>query len=299
MNIEHETPEIRVYALGDGYRKASFFPKNVAGTASFLNIPNRRISEIVVHHSAGGLYEGIRAVDELAAYFTALPRYKQDENGQFVRDEDGELIKIGGGRGWPGIPYTFVVPGIPQVEDGRLVVYRIWSDSWRTWHTGGVHNSHGVGICVGGWYRSRREVLTEARDRPTDEALAALNGLVDYLAQRYALPLKPGALLAHREAGGTACPGDALEAWVRQKRGDSPLLPPKKGPKDMRDLSTVRALQEALVELGYDPGQVDGLMGPRTANGLRAFQRQAGVIPDGVFGPITEAALRRALHQPA
>lgn len=300
MQIEHQTDQIRVYAVGDGYRRAAHFPKNLAGTASFVNIPGRRVSEIIIHHSAGGVYEGQRAVDELAEYFTAPPTYRLDEHGQRVLDKDGEPIKIGGGRGWPAIPYTFVVPAIPALEDGRLVVYRIWSDTWRTWHTGGVHNSHGVAVCVGGWYASRRDTLaSQARERPTEEAVAALDGLVDYLAQRYSLVLKPGSLLAHREAGGTACPGDFLESWVRVKRGEAPLAKPPSGPKDMRDLSTVRALQEALVELGYDPGKVDGLMGPRTANALRAFQRRGGLLADGVLGPLTEAALRRALYRPA
>jgi N-acetylmuramoyl-L-alanine amidase len=55
----------------------------------------------------------------------------------------------------------------------------------------------------------------------------------------------------------------------------------------------VRALQERLLELGYDPGRADGIFGRRTAAALARFQREVGVVPDGVCGPNTIAALRR------
>jgi N-acetylmuramoyl-L-alanine amidase len=55
----------------------------------------------------------------------------------------------------------------------------------------------------------------------------------------------------------------------------------------------VRALQERLLELGYDLGRADGIFGRRTATALARFQREVGVVPDGVCGPKTIAALRR------
>ncbi len=55
----------------------------------------------------------------------------------------------------------------------------------------------------------------------------------------------------------------------------------------------VRALQERLLEVGYDVGRADGVLGRRTERALRAFQRECGLIPDGVFGPGTMRALRQ------
>jgi len=55
----------------------------------------------------------------------------------------------------------------------------------------------------------------------------------------------------------------------------------------------VRALQERLLEMGYDLGRADGIFGRQTAAALARFQREVGVVPDGVFGPQTMAALRR------
>ena len=45
----------------------------------------------------------------------------------------------------------------------------------------------------------------------------------------------------------------------------------------------VRAVQQRLAALGYDPGPVDGLIGPRTRAAVRALQRDAARDADGVI----------------
>ena len=54
----------------------------------------------------------------------------------------------------------------------------------------------------------------------------------------------------------------------------------------------VAAIQRALAARGYDPGAIDGDAGPRTIAALTAFQRAAGLVPDGIAGPLTIAQLR-------
>ena len=49
----------------------------------------------------------------------------------------------------------------------------------------------------------------------------------------------------------------------------------------------VRQLQEALKELGHDPGAVDGQFGAKTEAAVRAYQQERGIAVDGVVGPIT------------
>jgi uncharacterized protein (TIGR02594 family) len=72
---------------------------------------------------------------------------------------------------------------------------------------------------------------------------------------------------------------------------------------------SVKAIQQALIARGYDLGKdgADGDAGPKTVAALRAFQKVAGLVPDGIAGPITQKALvandisqrRTAADQPA
>src|SRR5579884_720124 len=55
----------------------------------------------------------------------------------------------------------------------------------------------------------------------------------------------------------------------------------------------VRALQLDLARHGFPSGTVDGRVGPELAAAVRRFQRSVGLVPDGVVGPATRAALER------
>ena len=59
--------------------------------------------------------------------------------------------------------------------------------------------------------------------------------------------------------------------------------------------ASVREAQTMLTALGYDPGVIDGWMGPNTANAVLAFQRaHPDLMNDGELGPHTFAALQEA-----
>ncbi|MEX0675003.1 MAG: peptidoglycan-binding protein [Gaiellaceae bacterium] len=60
----------------------------------------------------------------------------------------------------------------------------------------------------------------------------------------------------------------------------------------------VAALQFLLVRRGAYEGALDGYMGRETERALRAFQRRAGLVADGVGGPATLAALRGGAAAP-
>ena len=55
----------------------------------------------------------------------------------------------------------------------------------------------------------------------------------------------------------------------------------------------VFALQQRLLDLGFKVGRVDGLFGHNTEQGVRDFQRNVGIPPDGTCGPATLKALSR------
>ncbi|HYQ66856.1 N-acetylmuramoyl-L-alanine amidase [Actinophytocola sp.] len=55
----------------------------------------------------------------------------------------------------------------------------------------------------------------------------------------------------------------------------------------------VLALQERLLELGYDVGRANGVFAAQTEVGLRTFQRDYGLTVDGICGAETVRALRQ------
>ena len=57
----------------------------------------------------------------------------------------------------------------------------------------------------------------------------------------------------------------------------------------------VRQLQSKLARLGYFHHAVTGYYGPVTTAAVKAFQRSAGLKPDGIWGPHSEDALKHRL----
>lgn len=60
------------------------------------------------------------------------------------------------------------------------------------------------------------------------------------------------------------------------------------GSTTVADLATTQAV---LLDLGYEPGPVDGKLGTTTKSAVRAFQTAAGITADGIPGPTTREAL--------
>lgn len=63
--------------------------------------------------------------------------------------------------------------------------------------------------------------------------------------------------------------------------------------KPKADRRLVREIQQRLATLGYDPGPADGVMGRRTREAIRAFQKQQGLSEDGKPSNGLLASLRK------
>lgn len=61
--------------------------------------------------------------------------------------------------------------------------------------------------------------------------------------------------------------------------------------KNGKDKQQVRMVQEALKDKGYDPGAIDGAMGPRTSAALRDFQQAEGLRATGRLDAETRTKL--------
>ena len=51
-------------------------------------------------------------------------------------------------------------------------------------------------------------------------------------------------------------------------------------------------IQARLKNLGYDPGPIDGVIGPLTTAAIKGFQAKTHLVEDGIAGPITQAKLK-------
>ena len=58
----------------------------------------------------------------------------------------------------------------------------------------------------------------------------------------------------------------------------------------------VIVLQQALASLGFSSGKADGQYGPSTTTQVKAFQTSVKIAADGVLGPATLKALKKALR---
>jgi peptidoglycan hydrolase-like protein with peptidoglycan-binding domain len=91
------------------------------------------------------------------------------------------------------------------------------------------------------------------------------------------------------KSGGTV--GDKLDrAWDKTK--DTVV---GNGAAD-RD---VRAAQRALQEKGFDPGPIDGVMGPRTSAAVRDFQQKENLTVTGQLDAQTRSRLMASAGSPA
>jgi hypothetical protein len=65
----------------------------------------------------------------------------------------------------------------------------------------------------------------------------------------------------------------------------------------MPDRNSVRDAQVALRDAGFDPGRIDGVMGPRTQAALREFQASQGLPQTGRLDSTTQKQLS-SVHMP-
>jgi hypothetical protein len=87
------------------------------------------------------------------------------------------------------------------------------------------------------------------------------------------------------------------------KQTTTPTTTAARAPRSLAPTSTlkpgdngaqVKRLQRDLAQLGYAPGSVDGDYGPSTVAAVKRFQQASKLTADGVLGPATLKALRRA-----
>jgi len=101
-----------------------------------------------------------------------------------------------GSKSWGDIGYHFLIDPTGRIWQGRTL-------EWQGAHATGNNNVSNIGICLLGDFNA---------ERPSQDALAALERLVEALCERH--HIARSRVYGHRHFTNTECPGDALMAWV-------------------------------------------------------------------------------------
>lgn len=255
------------------------------------------VEEIIFHQTAGGTHQGLAGPRMTATFHSTPTAWATKPDGTPVLDRRGRRVACGGGKGWPGIAYHFLVPYLLESDgpQGKHTVYRTQSDGAVSYHTGGSANRRGVGVALQGLFASRHAVLPGAKDGPSAAQVSVLEELVEYLGGRYGMGDPSSALRGHFDYGKPACPGDAAEQWLRSRRGEEFTLQSSTAAARV-DLSTWKARERALWLVGQLEKAPDGLYDYDTRAAVERFQSVAGIVVDGVWGRQTQAAMLVALR---
>lgn len=215
---------------------------------------------------------------------------------------------------WDDPDYTKAcIHGFIDANTGT--VYQTMPFNYRAPHAGGKATDTHIGIemcepdCIR--YTSGSSFtcsnVPRAREMVRRTYLAAVE-LFSQICTEYGWdPLEDGVIISHREGyerGIASNHGDPEHLWrglglgytmdtfredVKAKMMDNvnALRPGDKG-------ENVRQMQRILRLLGHYDGELDGSYGPQTTEAVKAFQKAVGLEPDGVAGPKTLEALRKA-----
>ncbi len=70
-----------------------------------------------------------------------------------------------------------------------------------------------------------------------------------------------------------------------------------RGIQEIKSRPNTKQIQTALKNAGYNPGPIDGKMGKRTREAIRAFQEANGLKVDGRVGKKTWGSLKKYLYE--
>jgi N-acetyl-anhydromuramyl-L-alanine amidase AmpD/LysM repeat protein len=136
-------------------------------------------------------------------------------------------------RGWAHGGYNYVITGDGLIEyalDEKISAYHAGfkdPDNSEGLEHGQYWNNHYLAICLSGWFSENRtyrdadgrtQMIPNAYTNPTEAQMQSLLALIQYLRQKYGIPVEN--VRAHRELAGnsTVCPGHNLDpAQLRAK----------------------------------------------------------------------------------
>ena len=212
------------------------------------------------------------------------------------------------GLGWNGCPHLFIPPAPNQI----LVLNALTAPGTHTpsW------NRFSIGVETVGEFE--REPFQDPTRDNLITALAVLHQKLGLRPDGFSLGVS--GLHFHKEDSATThktCPGrnmvkkdvvDRVLAAMGENRSEPPEHDHHEVPlasqeaetsgMSMQELTSVKWLQMYLNKWGTKrPGwellTMDGALGKKTKDATRAFQKANNLVPDGIAGPVTRAALKK------
>jgi hypothetical protein len=176
--------------------------------------------------------------------------------------------------GLPGLSYTLFIERTGYVILANPVECKTYSQGYGA--RLGDENEEFLSICVGGNFSGPGYVGAQ---KPTQDQLVLLAKTWDHLKEVWGWTNAD--LFGHYHFGKPSCPGNDLTEFIDSLRPQTFI--------------SVVERQKALAQLGYYKGKQDGQWGPASKAALVELQREAGLIPDGVWGHKTSEAVKEAL----
>jgi len=176
--------------------------------------------------------------------------------------------------GLPGLSYTFFIEAQGPIIYANHIEDKTYSQGYGG--RAGDENAEFVSVCVGGNFSGPGYVGTQT---PTQSQIENVRRLWNELAVIF--NWTNDCIYGHYHFGKAACPGNDLMEVIDSIRPAS-------------FTSTIEK-QKALQKLGYYTRDVDGEWGPGSKDALVAFQKDAGLVPDGVWGDRTTEAVKVAM----
>lgn len=184
--------------------------------------------------------------------------------------------------GVQSIAYTFAIR-----RNGQIVLCNdLDRATWSQGYSGrkGDENAEFVSCMFEGFFKGEG-VNDPSAGHPNDRQL--LSGLVLWRVCQDMWKWKADGLYGHFLFGKPACPGGTLQTIVQAVRHNAP--------RPRKKFDSVKSRQQALKDLGFYPGKVDGVWGPTSRAALIEFQKNQGIAADGLWGPNSENAIRDRL----
>lgn len=190
----------------------------------------------------------------------------------------------------------YAISGVPIMRNGKDVTFRTYvaNQGWvagnvrATWHTFvGLKSSPATTVYIIGMETKKPNTILSAEAYKTFKAM----GFVDVIkldgGGSYIMTINGRTVSSTNENRRI----NSVLTWDDTEEAGNPYPTPvttlRKGNKG----DSVKWLQWILTNIGYECGGIDGDFGTKTFNAVKLFQKDKGLLVDGIVGPATRKAL--------